>query len=804
MGGVVIHDPGAAKSIRGEVVVQNSLTAKTYTRSARNTKKSFIFFLASDKGPHRHDRHPKQVIVDKESAAILMKLKMIIIIISFIKLTSKVPTMNDFILRPHSLCLTTLLFLFACGPDENPASNQATQMVPPTTCDPGTPASETCPDLGDALTFDIIQPFTGTASTQPMVTLELEVLTGTLASLSVQHNNKPVDLSITSGVAGETIPVPLTLSPGLNTMMFTATPSKGDVQQRTLTLTYEQVAEPMAPRIIADVSGAPAQTWDAEFSFPVSVQSATAPELVLLTDGVETSSVTLAQDSEASSNWTGNVTVELVAGAHTYSLIASASGISSDPLLWSIERLVDDTPPTLQITSHVAQQDVLSRRQILRGVASDDTSIDRVELTLQDGTTLPITLDPQGHFSAEPALLQRGPNALSITVYDIAGNSTEIPLTLHYGSKLAAGGSHTGVLFDDVLYTFGRNNKGQLGLGFTSRIGDTNHAITPTEVATQGLTIAALSFSQNTSLALTSEGHVYAWGDNDEGQLGLGDAATMDFDDVDRLTPERVPGLEDVVAVVRGYDHSMALDAQGNVWTFGDNGDGQLGLGDEQSRDVPTQLPSLTHIVQIAAGSKSSYALDEQGNVWAWGRNRYGNLGQGTEDTNPHNAPAQITSLSDIIMLATGRDHVLALDARGQIWAWGLNASFQVGEETLGDPVTSPVERSDIDDVRAVYAHANQSFVLRTDSKLYGWGQNLNGTLGIANEEDVSTPNDPVFGLEDVRGAAIGALHGIAQTSTDEVFAWGWSFEGSLGSGGDTIDRWAYRVPLLVDLPYAP
>ena len=165
----------------------------------------------------------------------------------------------------------------------------------------------------------------------------------------------------------------------------------------------------------------------------------------------------------------------------------------------------------------------------------------------------------------------------------------------------------------------------------------------------------------------------------------------------------------------------------------------------------------------------------------------------------PQSTPVQVPGLPPIEQIATGRDHVLALTRDGEVWGWGLNRSGQVGPEALGAPVLSPTKLM-IQGAVGVYANGNQSFVLRRDGRLYGWGQNINGTLGISAEDDITAPEAPVFGLDEVQGVSIGALHGIARTAAGELFTWGWSFEGSLGGGEGTIDRWAYRVPILVGL----
>lgn len=683
----------------------------------------------------------------------------------------------------------------ACRPDDTQEQEKAPVEVT-MSCDP---AVDTCVTPNkEELVISLTAPLIGLVATQADVTVFLEVKAGELNALELLQNNEIVQTNATAK-KGDTLEFGLTLKPGNNIITASATDLNGKRVIDSLTLSYTPQVESVAPVLTLNTAAIPATTWLETLPLSVTVVSQGEPTLEAGEDSL-TALAAFSQESEGT--WIGEFALALKPGEHTYTLIARADELPSESAMVTIEKFVDDTPPELELRSHYDEQDVHTRHVTLQGLASDENELAQLTLTLRDEER-DVVLDADGSFAHVFDKLEPGDNLITLTAQDLGGNESSQTITLHYGSRLAAGGAHTGLLFEDTLYAFGRNNKGQLGLGYTSSLGDDQHAIIPSVVSFQTQAVA-MAFSQNTSLVLDAQGQVWAWGDNGDGQLGLGDASTMEFDEDDRLEPTRIEGIEDAIAIARGYDHGMILREDGSVWTFGENSVGQLGHSPEQNRDIPIKVEGLTEIIQVAAGSKSSYALDAQGRVWAWGRNRYGNLGSGVVDDDAHIQPQHVDTLPEIAMIATGRDHVLALSREGEIFAWGLNASSQVGDESQGSDVVTPIKRADIQGVRTIHAQANQSFVLRDDEKLYGWGQNLNGTLGISEEEDVDSPDDPVFGLLNVRGVAIGALHGIARDAQGEVFAWGWSFEGSLGGGGDTIDRWAYRVPLLVDLPYAP
>jgi len=151
--------------------------------------------------------------------------------------------------------------------------------------------------------------------------------------------------------------------------------------------------------------------------------------------------------------------------------------------------------------------------------------------------------------------------------------------------------------------------------------------------------LPAVAAGKTHSLVLTESGEVYAWGDNDDGQLGLGDRE-------ERLTPTKVEGLPKVKAIAAGGAHSLALTESGEVYAWGWNREGQLGLGemgDWKVRLTPTKVEGLPKVKAIAAGGGYSLALTESGEVYAWGNNAIGQLGLG--DREERLTPTKVTDL---------------------------------------------------------------------------------------------------------------------------------------------------------------
>jgi alpha-tubulin suppressor-like RCC1 family protein len=185
--------------------------------------------------------------------------------------------------------------------------------------------------------------------------------------------------------------------------------------------------------------------------------------------------------------------------------------------------------------------------------------------------------------------------------------------------------------------------------------------------------VTAIAAGDGYSLARTSDGSVWSWGDNAEGQLG-------DTTTTDRTTPVEVDGISTAVAIAAGFQHALALLSDGTLNAWGNNDAGALGDGTTDSATTPVSVAGLDDVVAIGAGVAFSVALKDDGSVWSWGLNAHGALGDGT--TTDRWSPAQIAGLSDIVQIAVGGYHVLAMASDGTIYAWGRNADGQLGDGT--------------------------------------------------------------------------------------------------------------------------
>ncbi len=343
-----------------------------------------------------------------------------------------------------------------------------------------------------------------------------------------------------------------------------------------------------------------------------------------------------------------------------------------------------------------------------------------------------------------------------------------IPLALGGTAPLQASGTQ------GPAYAWGANNNGQLGNGATT------DSLAPVAVKLPaGVTATALAAGASHSLAVGSDGKAYTWGSNFNGQLG-------DETGNDSSTPVvvQLPSGVTATAVAAGGRHSLALGSDGNVYASGSNNNGQLGDGTTNGSNAPVavHLPSGVHATSIAAGDHHSLAIGSDGHVYAWGYNSNGQLGNGT--TTDSDLPVQVSLAAGVTptAIAAGDGHSLAIGSNGKLYAWGWNGSGQLGNGSTANNSDLPVQVSLPAAVTptAVAGEAGSSLALGSNGKVYSWGANDHGQLGNSNPAD---SNVPVLVDLPVGATAIGAgqSHGLAIGSNGKLYAWGLNDNGQLG-----------------------
>ena len=365
------------------------------------------------------------------------------------------------------------------------------------------------------------------------------------------------------------------------------------------------------------------------------------------------------------------------------------------------------------------------------------------------------------------------PSGQSCTVMNGSGavasaDVTNVAVTCGEGvtwASVAAGTNHTAALkTDGTLWTWGSDQDGQLGTGQQDPVltGSTIGWNTPVQIGTGFAQVAA---GYGHTVAVKNDGTLWAWGFNSSGQVGDGTTTQ-------RSAPVQIgTGFAQAAA---GNNHTVAVKTDGTLWAWGANFNGQLGDGTTTQRIAPVQIGS--GFASVAAGSYHTVAVKIDGTLWAWGYDSFGQLGDGT--TTQRSAPVQIGS--GFAAVAAGQYHSVAVKTDGTLWAWGLNNDGQLGDGTATQR-SAPVQVGS--GFAAVAAGSYHSVAVKTDGTLWAWGWNSYGQLGVGTITQRTAPVQIGSGFASV---AAGYYHTVAVKTDGTLWAWGWNVYGQLGDGTST------------------
>ena len=214
--------------------------------------------------------------------------------------------------------------------------------------------------------------------------------------------------------------------------------------------------------------------------------------------------------------------------------------------------------------------------------------------------------------------------------------------------------------------------------------------------------------------------------------------------------------------VVGGEAHSIALKGDGTVWSWGKNTQGQLGIGSTITTEIPSQVVGLQNIQMIASGSNHSLALKDDGTVWAWGYNNVGQLGDNTQIAKY--TPVQVLGedgegyLKDIVYIAAGTNYSAAINKKGEVWTWGLNTNGQLGDGSTVNKYTPVRVKANLTNVIQIACGNNHMVAVKADGTAYSWGYNQYGKLGdntstqrtipVAVRESANSELQDIIGVE--------------------------------------------------------
>ncbi len=283
---------------------------------------------------------------------------------------------------------------------------------------------------------------------------------------------------------------------------------------------------------------------------------------------------------------------------------------------------------------------------------------------------------------------------------------------------------------DGTFYSWVRNKYGKLGM-----VGNSDRNL-PVKINLDN--IMSISCGSCHTIIITTDGSLYSWGRNDSGQLGLGDTH-------DRNLPVKI-NLDNILSVSCGDEHTMAVTIDGGLYSWGLNDVGELGLGDFMNRNLPTKI-NLNNILEVSCGYWHTIAItvdDLRGSqLYSWGWNEYGQLGLG--GTNNRNLPEKI-NLNNISEVNCGHSHTTAVATNGlgqsKLYQWGADSD---NKRYSHDRYNKLPEEMSLDNILSVSCGETHTVAATTDNKLYSWGWNGFGQLGLGDENDRELPEEITF-----------------------------------------------------------
>lgn len=286
----------------------------------------------------------------------------------------------------------------------------------------------------------------------------------------------------------------------------------------------------------------------------------------------------------------------------------------------------------------------------------------------------------------------------------------------------------------------------------------------------------SLSIGLNHTCAIAA-GALYCWGQNDHGQLGLGD-------EVSRGRPTRVGGSADWRDVCGGEEHTCARRDDGTTYCWGKNLHGELGVGDFNQRSLPTRVEAAPY-VHIACGGYNSCGILADGNLQCWGDNFEGKLGLNDPYDSPDSPlPVTVTGKLSFREVALGQGNTCGITREGALYCWGRNTDGQGGTTPEMLQLRAPTRVGTSSDYKRVATAMRHTCAVKVDGRLFCWGTDTEGSLGLGVAAE-TRKNAPLQVGTDADWADVRVqwFHSCGLRTSGAIYCWGRGQEGQLGLG---------------------
>lgn len=375
--------------------------------------------------------------------------------------------------------------------------------------------------------------------------------------------------------------------------------------------------------------------------------------------------------------------------------------------------------------------------------------------------------------SSDPAVAQVGADGLlfalspgETTIRASSGEVfDEIQITVIFTiQRVLSGGGFSCAIAIEKLFCWGENDQGQLGLGDVFA----RSQAAPVDFIGE---IRDLSLGHGHACLIDGDHNVWCWGENTDGQTGAPAGPPL-------LEPTQISASTGFQRIAAGHSHTCALSLDDNIWCWGNNDARQSGHSGS-STHIPTQVASPESFQRIAAGDRHTCAIAADNRGYCWGANDRGQLGGGTPNSTLSSTPTLVVAGYTYAEISAGENHICGISPSGLPVCWGANDRGQLGNgNTTDSGVPNFVAIPQGSSLILLRTGAEHSCAPTTAGALLCWGAYADGRLGRSLSADQPSPTATDFSTAFVQ-FDLGAEHGCGHTEESEILCWG----ASPGSG---------------------